>query len=188
VATRTPTTSPARKRLIMPGNAMLVSPERIEAMIVVLRGHKVLLDSDLAVLYGTTTKRLNEQVRRNLSRFPEDFMFQLTPEEARALRSQIATSNVVGRGGRRYPPLVFTEQCVAMLSTVLSSERAIEVNIHIMRAFVALRTLLATHADLLRKLDDMEKQYDAKFRVIFDAIRELMRPPEPKKRSIGFRR
>ena len=144
-----------------------------------------MLDADLAVLYGVSTKRLNEQVRRNRSRFPDDFMFQLTREEVRSLRSQIATSKQ-GRGGRRYAPLVFTEQGIAMLSTVLNSERAIQVNIEIMRAFVRLREMIATHKDLARKLEALEKRYDAQFRVVFDAIRELMKPPESKKRKIGF--
>lgn len=144
-----------------------------------------MLDADLAVLYGVSTKRLNEQVRRNRSRFPDDFMFQLTREEVRSLRLQIATSKQ-GRGGRRYAPLVFTEQGIAMLSTVLNSERAIQVNIEIMRAFVRLREMIATHKDLARKLEALEKRYDAQFRVVFDAIRELMKPPESKKRKIGF--
>ena len=163
----------------------LVHPERIERLVLLIRGHKVMLDSDLAELYGVTTKRLNEQVRRNLSRFPEDFMFQLTELETQLLRSQIATSKE-GRGGRRYLPYAFTEQGVAMLSSVLNSERAIKVNIEIMRAFVRLRRILASHADLARKLDALEKKYDAQFRVVFDAIRELMKPPESKKRPIGF--
>ena len=144
-----------------------------------------MLDADLAVLYGVTTKRLNEQVRRNRSRFPDDFIFQLTAEEVRSLRSQFATSKQ-GRGGRRYAPLVFTEQGIAMLSTVLNSERAIQVNIEIMRAFVRLREMIATHKDLARKLEALEKRYDAQFRAVFDAIRELMAPPEPNKRKIGF--
>jgi predicted restriction endonuclease len=144
-----------------------------------------MLDADLAGLYGVTTKRLNEQVRRNRSRFPDDFMFQLTAEEVLSLRSQIATSKQ-GRGGRRYAPLVFTEQGIAMLSTVLNSERAIQVNIEIMRAFVRLQEMIATHRDLARKLETLEKKYDAQFKVVFDAIRELMTPPESKKRKIGF--
>jgi hypothetical protein len=148
-------------------------------------GVLVLLDVHLAALYGVMTKRLNEQVRRNRSRFPEDFMFQLTSEEAESLRSQFATSNK-GRGGRRYAPYVFTEQGVAMLSTVLNSERAIQVNIEIMRAFVRLRQMLASNAQLARKMSALEKKYDAQFKVVFDAIRQLMAPPEPKKRKIGF--
>jgi ORF6N domain len=144
-----------------------------------------MLDADLAGLYGVTTKRLNEQVRRNRSRFPEDFMFQLTSTEAASLRSQIATSNK-GRGGRRYAPYAFTEQGVAMLSTVLNSERAIQVNIEIMRAFVHLRQMLASNVQLARKLNALEKKYESQFRVVFEAIRELMTPPESKKRKIGF--
>jgi len=163
----------------------IVSIEQIERQILLLRGQKVLLDVHLAALYGVTTKRLNEQVRRNQSRFPDDFMFQLTLDEVEALRSQIATSKG-GRGGRRYAPYVFTEQGVAMLSTVLNSERAIQVNIEIMRAFVRLRQLLASNDRLARKLEVLEKKYDAQFKVVFDAIRQLMAPPEPKKRKIGF--
>jgi len=159
--------------------------ERVERSILLIRGHKVLLDTDLAALYGVTTKRLNEQVRRNLSRFSDGFMLQLTSEEAEALRSQFATSKR-GRGGRRYAPYVFTEQGVAMLSTVLNSERAIQVNIEIMRAFVRLGQMLASNAQLARKLADLEKKYDAQFKVVFDAIRQLMAPSEPRKRKIGF--
>jgi hypothetical protein len=172
---------------LMARETSLVPAERIESMILLIRGEKVMLDKDLAKLYGTTTKRLNEQVRRNSKRFPPDFMFQLTEQEVTALRSQIATSKGAGRGGRRYLPLVFTEQGVAMLSSVLNSGRAIEVNILIMRAFVKLRQMLATHVELARKLDALERKYDAQFRVVFDAIRELMKPPEPTRRSIGFR-
>jgi hypothetical protein len=131
--------------------------ERIERSILLIRGHKVMLDADLAVLYAVSTKRLNEQVRRNRSRFPGDFMFQLTGEEVRSLRSQFATSKK-GRGGRRYSPLVFTEQGIAMLSTVLNSERAIQVNIEIMRAFVRLREMIATHKDLARKAGSARKK------------------------------
>ena len=163
----------------------LIPVERIERSILLIRGHKVILDADLAALYCVTTKRLNEQVKRNRARFPEDFMFQLTVSETDILRSQFATSKR-GRGGRRYLPYAFTEQGVAMLSSVLSSERAIQVNIEIMRAFVRLRRILASHADLARKLDSLEKKYDTQFKVVFDAIRELMKPPETKKRPIGF--
>jgi hypothetical protein len=164
----------------------IVPVARIEHAILLLRGRKVMLDSDLAELYGVPTRRLNEQVRRNFERFPSDFMFQLTPEEAMVLRSQFATSKK-GRGGRRYAPLVFTEQGVAMLSSVLKSRRAIQVNIEIMRAFVRLRRMLASHAELARKLAEMEKTYDAQFKVVFDALRQLMAPPAPKRRRIGFR-
>ncbi len=144
-----------------------------------------MLDTDLAELYGVPTKRLNEQVRRNLKRFPPDFMFQLTPIEAQSLRSQIATSKI-GRGGRRYRPLVFTEQGVAMLSSVLNSEKAIQVNIAIMRAFLKLREILASHQDLARRLQELERKYDSQFATVFEAIRELMAPSEPPPRRIGF--
>jgi phage regulator Rha-like protein len=137
----------------------LIPIERIEKQIFLIRGQKVMLDSHLALLYGVSTKRLNEQVRRNISRFPDDFMFQLTQAEYELLRSQIATSKY-GSGGRRYLPLAFTEQGVAMLSTVLNSERAIQVNIAIMRAFVKLRQILATHKDLVHKLEELEKKYE----------------------------
>ena len=165
----------------------LIPVERIERLIFLIRGHKVMLDSDLAELYGVTTKRLNEQVRRNLSRFPEDFLFQLTESETHLLRSQFATSKE-RRGGRRYLPYAFTEHGVAMLSSVLNSERAIKVNIEIMRTFVRLRRILASHADLARKLDALEKKYDAQFKIVFDAIRQLMASPEPEppKKRIGF--
>lgn len=163
----------------------------IEGKIILVRGLKVLLDSDLATLYGVQTKDLNKSVKRNLTRFPADFMFQLTGDEAGSLRFQSGTSNDKpqsgpSRGGRRYLPYAFTEQGVAMLSGVLNSERAILVNVEIMRAFVRLRQLLSANADLARKLDDLEHKYDAQFKVVFDAIRELMAPPPKAKRSIGF--
>jgi hypothetical protein len=138
-------------------------------------------------MYEVPTRRLNEQVKRNISRFPSDFMFQLSSEEADNLRSQFATSSP-GHGGRRYLPYVFTEQGVAMLSSVLNSERAVQVNIAIMRTFVKLRQMLASNADLARKLAAMEKKYDSHFKVVFDAIRQLMTPPEKSKRKIGFQR
>lgn len=145
-----------------------------------------MLDADLAELYEVETSALVRQMKRNIERFPEDFMFQLSTEEWRDLRCQIGTSK--GSGGRRYAPYAFTEQGVAMLSSVLRSQRAVEVNIEIMRAFVRLRELMATHKDLARKLDQLEKKYDEKFRVVFDAIRQLMQPPPEKlKRKIGFR-
>lgn len=159
----------------------------IERTILFVRGEKVLLDRDLAVLYKVTTSNLNKAVKRNADRFPNDFMFQLTSEEADELTFQTGISKPSGRGGRRYLPFVFTEQGVAMLSSVLRSKRAVQVNIAIMRAFVRLRALLATHKDLARKLDEMEKKYDAQFRIVFDAIRELMKPPEEPRRRIGFR-
>jgi hypothetical protein len=163
----------------------LIPHERIEQSILLIRSHKVMLDSDLATLYGVTTKRLNEAVKRNIKRFPPDFMFQLLEKEAEGLRSQIATSK--SRGGRRYAPYAFTEYGVAMLSSVLNSDRAILVNIEIIRVFARLRRLLASHSDLLRRLDEMETKYDHQFRVVFDAIRQLMEPPkDPPKPPIGF--
>jgi phage regulator Rha-like protein len=167
----------------------LIPIERIEQQIFLMRGQKVMLDSHLALLYGVSTKRLNEQVRRNISRFPNDFMFQLTREEYELLRSQNATSKS-GSGGRRYLPLAFTEQGVAMLSTVLNSERAIQVNIAIMRAFVKLREILSTHKDLVYKLEELERKYethDKQIKSVFEAIRQLMMPPERPKRQIGFK-
>ena len=145
-----------------------------------------MLDSDLAELYEVETKTLNRAVRRNLGRFPDDFMFQLTVEETKNLKYQIGTSSS-DYGGRRKPALVFTEHGVAMLSSVLRSERAVQVNITIMRAFSRLRELMATHADLARKLEDLEQKYDRQFKVIFDAIRELMSPAsESPRERIGF--
>jgi hypothetical protein len=165
-------------------DVVLVPPERIERSILLIRGHKVMLDADLAALYGVETKRLLQALKRNISRFPPDFMFQLSKDDFENLRFHFGTSSQWG--GRRYPPYAFTEQGVAMLSSVLRSKRAIQVNIEIMRAFVRLRRLLASHADLARKLDTLERKYDAQFKVVFDAIRELMKPPESKKRPIGF--
>lgn len=161
--------------------------ERITRAILLIRGQKVMLDTDLAALYGVETKTLNRAVKRNLGRFPGDFMLQLTWEEAGRLRYQIGPLKT-GRGRhRKYRPYAFTEQGVAMLSSVLHSERAVRVNIEIMRAFVQLRQMLSSHAELARKLAALEKKYDAQFKVVFDAIRELMTPPEPpKKRRIGF--
>jgi hypothetical protein len=218
---------PAKKTLTR--RLTTAADELIERRIYLIRGQKVMLDSDLAELYGLPTKRLNERVKRNLKRFPEDFMLRLTDEEIESLRSQIATSNEegetsrsqfaiskddgedlrsqsvtsnaegeslgsqsviskIGRGGRRYAPYVFTEQGVAMLSSVLNSGRAIEVNIGIMRAFVRLRELLATHKDLARKLEEMEAKYDAQFEAVFRAMRQMMEPPAaPARRKIGFR-
>jgi len=170
-------------KLAKVSQALLV--QRVERRIIVIRGEKVMLDSALAELYGVTTKHLNQQVRRNAARFPPDFMFPLGDAEAENLRSQFVTSR--GRhGGRRYTPLAFTEQGVAMLSSVLKSERAVQVNIAIMRAFVRLRRLLATHKDLARKLDELERKYDKHFAVVFVAIRRLMARVEPSRRRIGF--
>lgn len=173
----------------------LIPAERIERSILLIRGQKVMLDRDLAYLYGVTPKVLNQAVKRHKDRFPEDFMFQLTMEEAKlwwteirggGLRSQIVT---LKRGEHiKYPPYAFTEHGILMLSSILNSGRAIKVNIEIMRAFVRLRMMLASHAELARKLDALERKYDAQFKVVFDAIRRLMVPPEPEppKRKIGF--
>jgi hypothetical protein len=161
-------------------------PEPVESSIVIVRGQKVILDDVLATLYGVTVGRLNEAIKRNATRFPPDFMFQLTLEESNSLLSQIAIAKI-GRGGRRTPPFAFTEHGVAMLSSVLSSERAVAVNIQIIRAFIRLRQILATNEDLARKLVSLEKKYDAQFKTVFDAIRQLMAPaldtPKPR---IGF--
>lgn len=143
-----------------------------------------MLDFHLAELYEVPTKVLLQAVRRNRRRFPPDFAFQLSPKEFNRLRSQFVTSN--GRGGRRYRPYAFTEQGVAMLSSVLNSNRSIQVNIAIMRAFVKLREILATHKELVLKLDELEEKYDTQFKVVFDALRQLMQPPQPPKRRIGF--
>ncbi len=165
--------------------ANLVSAEVIATRILIVRGKRVMLDSDLAVLYEVKTKRLNEQVVRNRKRFPEDFMFQLTGEETDFLRSHFATSK---RGGRRYLPYVFTQEGVAMLSSVLHSERAIMVNIQIMRAFAQLRRMLLANKDLKRKIEEMEKKYDKQFVMVFQAIKQLLEPPPLKERKIiGFR-
>ena len=187
----------------------LIPAQRIERRILLLRGEKVMLDSDLAELYGVPTKVLNQAVKRSVERFPEDFMFRLSVAESKLiLRSQIVTSSGENTekhvqkprnlrsqivtssgeyGGRRYRPRAFTEQGVAMLSSVLRSERAVQVNIAIMRAFVQLRQILSTHADLARKLRALEGKYDAQFRAVFDAIRELMDDAKPVKRGVmGF--
>ncbi|MCL4492156.1 MAG: ORF6N domain-containing protein [Nitrospirae bacterium] len=164
----------------------LIPTEAIEQKIYLIRGHKVMLDSDLAELYGVPIKVLNQAVKRNIARFPGDFMFQLVKEEDEVLRSQIVTLKS-GRGQhRKYLPYVFTEQGVAMLSSVLNSERAVSVNIEIMRAFVRLRQMLSSNAQLAKKLDALEKKYDAQFKVVFDAIRQLMSPPGIKRKRIGF--
>ncbi|MEW6185113.1 MAG: ORF6N domain-containing protein [Thermodesulfobacteriota bacterium] len=164
----------------------LVPMEIIEKKILLIRGQKVMLDADLAELYGVPTKALKQAVKRNIKRFPSDFMFILTYQEVRNLRSQFVTSSLSSWGGARYSPMAFTEQGVAMLSSVLNSERAIEVNILIIRAFVKLREMIASHKDLVRRLDDLEKKYDEQFRVVFEAIRQLMAPPVKPKRKIGF--
>jgi len=164
----------------------LIPVDRIEKAILLIRGQKVMLDADLAELYGVETKMLVRAVKRNINRFPTDFMFQLSKEEFDNLRFHFGTSSYWG--GRRYRPYTFTEQGVAMLSSVLRSQRAIQVNIEIMRAFIRLRQMLASHVELARKLDALEKKYDAQFKQVFEAIRQLMAPPEPKRRPIGFRK
>ena len=164
-----------------------ITVDLVANKILLIRGLKVMLDSDLAELYGVETFNLNKAVKRNLNRFPSDFMFRLTVKERDLLRFQIGISK--GRGGRRYLPYVFTQEGVAMLSSVLRSQKAIRVNIQIMRAFVRLRDILAVHKDLARRLESLEKKFDShdsQFKVIFDAIRELMRQPEKSKGRIGF--
>jgi len=164
----------------------LVPVEEIERRIFSLRGHKVMLDSDLAEVYGVGTKVLNQAVRRNPDRFPSDFLLRLTSEEADSLRSQIVTSKF-GRGGRRYLPYVFTEHGAVMLASVLNSAAAVAASIQVVRAFVRLRTILETHKDLARKLDALEHKCDRRFKVVFDTIREMLSPQvEPRKRPIGF--
>jgi len=163
----------------------LVPIERIETKILLIRGQKVMLDRDLAELYGVETKMLKRAVKRNIRRFPKDFMFELTKEEYQSLRFHFGT---LKRGEHaKYLPYAFTEQGVAMLSSVLNSERAIQVNIQIMRAFTKLRMMLASNEDLRKKIEAMEKKYDAQFKVVFDAIKSLMAPPAKKQRKIGFR-
>jgi hypothetical protein len=179
----------ALRQLFKRGQAMaersVVPVERIEQHILLIRGEKVMLDSDLAVLYGVTTGALNRAVDRNKDRFPADFMFELSAQEYENLKSRFGISS--SHGGRRSRPHAFTEQGVAMLSSVLKSKRAVQVNVEIMRTFVRLRQMLATHADLARKLVELEKKYDHNFKVVFDALRELMMPPPDKKRRpIGY--
>lgn len=160
----------------------------VESRIHVLRQQKVILDSDLAELYGVPVKRLNEQVKRNRERFPADFMFHLSPAETESLRSQIATSHP-GRGGRRYPPHAFTEHGAIMAATVLNSERAVEMSVFVVRAFVRLREILATNQQLATKIDELEQRldtHDASIQDLLDAIRELMAPEPPSGRKIGF--
>jgi hypothetical protein len=171
----------------------VVAAGTIEKRILVVRERQVMLDEDLADLYGVETKRLTEQVRRNLERVPEDFMFQLDSDEAAALRSQIATSKA-GRGGRRYAPYVFTEQGVAMLSSVLRSKTAIAVNIEIMRAFVELRRIASSYTALQERLESLERemtvrldQHDEQLGQIFEALRQLIAPPDRAKHPVGFR-
>ncbi len=164
--------------------SLILKPDNIAAQIFFVRGEKVLLDFDLAVLYGVETKRLKETVRRNRKRFPNDFMFELTEEEFINLRSQFASSSW---GGRRYPPMAFTEQGVAMLSGILNSDRAIEVNIAIMRTFVQLRKLMDTNKELARKIETLEKKYDEQFQAVFNAIKKLIRQENEPRKQIGYK-
>ena len=172
------------ERQSMDGQTSLVPMERIERAIFSIRGEKVMLDSDLAELYGVETKVLNQAVKRNATRFPPDFMFQLTAGEWESLRSQFVT---LKRGEhRKYLPYVFTEHGALMLANVLNSERAAQTSVQVVRAFVRLRQMLASNAELARKLAALENKYDAQFKVVFDAIRQLMSPPAKPKREIGF--
>lgn len=164
------------------GSAIAI--ENIQTRIFYIRGQKVMLSPHLAVLYQVETRTLIQAVKRNLDRFPEDFMFQLTNQEFNILKSQLVISS--WGGSRRAPPFAFTEQGVAMLSSVLRSRQAVQVNIEIMRAFVRLRQAIESNETLARKLAALEEKYDTQFKVVFDAIRELMTPPEPNTRPIGF--
>jgi len=173
-------------RVVSSEHSSLIPIEKIERMIYFIRGEKVMLDRDLAALYGVPTKALKQAVKRNIDRFPDDFMFELNPAEFENWRSQFVTSKA-DRKGLRYAPMAFTQHGILMLSSVLNSERAISVNIEIMRAFVKLRQMLASNADLSRRLDELESKYDRQFKVVFDAIRQLMSPPVQTRKQIGFR-
>ena len=168
----------------MTSKQLPIPAERIEKAIVLVREQKVMLDRDLAELYGVTTGNLNKAVKRNLDRFPPDFMFQLKQEEYESLRFQFG---ILKKGQHsKYLPYAFTEQGVAMLSSVLRSKRAVHANIEIMRAFVRLRQFLSAHKELEQKLEEMEMKYDEQFQVVFEAIRQLMTPPDPPRKRIGF--
>jgi hypothetical protein len=173
----------------MASKQLPIPVERIERSIFLIRGLKVMLDADLAELYGVKTKALKQAVRRNIERFPKDFMFELNPDEHSNLRSQIVTSSLAQWGGTRYKPMAFTEQGVAMLSSILRTKRGIQVNIAIMRVFVRLREMMATHKELAFKLIELEERlegHDEQIQNIFEAIRQLMTPPEPARKKIGF--
>lgn len=163
----------------------VIPGERIEQAILLIRGQKVMLDSDLAALYGVSTSQLVQAVKRNPDRFPNDFAYRLTVKEFTILKSQSVISRS-GWGGRRQPPLVFTEQGVAMLSSVLRSDKAVRVNVEIMRAFVRLRQMLATSAEFAARLTELEKKYDHQFAVVFDAIRQLAAPATTQKSEMGY--
>ena len=169
----------------MSKNLSAIPMERIESAILLIRGEKVMLDSDLAAIYGVETGALNRAVKRNAGRFPNDFMFKLTRQEQKRLRCQFGISKN-GRGGRRYLPFAFTEHGALMLANVVNSERATRTSVQVVRAFVRLRSILASNADLARKLGVLERKYDAQFKVVFDAIRSLMAPAAPARREIGF--
>ena len=167
--------------------SLAIPAERIEQRILLIRKKKVILDRDLAVLYGVPTKTLNQAVKRNLERFPSDFMFQLSSAEFKNWKSQFVTSNSSTKMSLRKRPYAFTEQGIAMLSSVLRSQQAIHVNIAIMRTFVKLRELLTSHRKLARRIEELEKKYDGKFQLVFDAIRGMMAEPDPPpKKRIGF--
>lgn len=162
-----------------------ISTEWIERKIYIIRGERVMLDSDLAEIYGIKTFNFNKAVKRNMNRFPADFMFQLTAEENEALKFQSGISKT-GRGGRRYLPYVFTEHGAIMAANILNSDTAVEASVQVVRAFVKLRQMLASNAELAKKVEALEKKYDAQFKVVFDAIKKLMLPPEKPKAGIGF--
>jgi len=174
----------------MTKSTSLIPVERIEGSILLIRGQKVMLDRDLARLYGVETRVMNQAIRRNIDRFPEDFMFRLTREEIMRISQFVISSVHPGVKTLKFSKSVmaFTEHGVAMLSSVLNSPRAIQVNIQIMRTFAKLREIISQHKDLARRLDELEKKYDAQFKVVFDAIRQLMAPAEPEtpKKRIGF--
>ena len=182
-----------RKSTRAASSASALVPEQIDRSILLIRGHKVLLDEQLAAFYGVPTKALIQAVKRNIERFPDDFMFQLNGNEWSALRSQSVTSKPGARGGRRYAPYAFTEQGVAMLSSVLRSHRAVEVNVQIMRAFVRLRQLLSANKELAQRLAELEERtrrrdqaVDQQFQQVFALLEQLFNPPEPKRKPIGF--
>jgi phage regulator Rha-like protein len=166
-------------------NSGLIPVERIEKAIYLIRGEKVILDSDLASLYGVETRSLIQAIKRNIRRFPKNFMFQLTKDEFDSLRSQFVISK--GKGGRRSLPYAFTEHGVIMAANVLNSERAVQASVEVVSAFIRLRQMLASNVELSRRLDDLERKYDRQFKVVFDAIRKLMSPPLPGQKQIGFR-
>lgn len=169
----------------MSNELIKIPVERIEQKIIEVRGERVLLDSDLAEIYGVETKMFTRAVRRNFDRFPDDFMFQLDADEFETLRRQFGTSKP-GRGGRRYLPYVFTEHGALMAANVLNSPRAVEASVQVIRAFVKMRNLIASNAELSAKISNLEKKYDAQFKIVFDAIKKLMLPPDNPKTKIGF--